>query len=231
MAEKLGDVGQNWRELLPYIEKPTFLMAFILPILIGVVILLIPPVTEVLLPQYIPGVAAAQISIITVYFLGLMGMYAIFLGTSLRLLPYGVVTVTGIILNIAGSYFSVRFGWGLVGLAWAKVIAYGMVAILLFCYVEKLFNRKWQELFLRMAILLAPMIVVYLLTFWIIPWLVPSSALSNSEMLHKTSYQVIILIIFTSPLVLFALRICRVVEDVIVSIRRVFPQFSRIRQL
>jgi hypothetical protein len=61
--------------------------------------------------------------------------------------------------------------------------------------------------------------------------LVPSSALSNSEMLHKTSYQVIILIIFTSPLVLFALRICRVMEDVIVSIRRVFPQFSRIRQL
>jgi O-antigen/teichoic acid export membrane protein len=231
MAEKLGVMGKEWREMLPFIEKPTLLMAFILPILIGVTILVIPPVIEIFLPRYVPGIAAAQISILTVYFLGFMGMYTVFLCTSLRLIPYGIITVLGILLNLIGAYLSVHFGWGLVGLAWAKVIAYGMVAILLFCYVEKLFNRKWQELFLRMTILLAPMIVVYLLTFWIIPWLVPSSALSNSEMLHKTSYQVIILIIFTSPLVLFALRICRVMEDVIVSIRRVFPQFSRIRQL
>lgn len=225
MAEKFGVAGQNWREILPFIEKPTFLMAFLLPILIGVVILAIPPVTEILLPRYTSGIAAAQISIITVYFLGLMGMYATFLGTSLRLLPYGIVTALGIGLNLTGSYLGVHFGWGLVGIAWTKVIAYGVVAVLLFCYVERLFNHQWQKMILRIIFLLTPMLIVYFLVFWIIPWAVPNNLSSASGMLWKLGYQIVIMVLATSPLVWFVFRASGVMGDISAIFGRWFHLF------
>jgi len=214
MAEKLGTLEQDWPKILPYIEKPTFLMAYLLPILIGIVILAIPPVTKLLLPKYVQGIKAAQISIITVYFLGLMGMYTTFLGTSLRLLPYGIVAVLGIGLNLIGSYLSVHFGWGLVGIAWAKVFAFGVVAILLFGYVERLFKRQWKEIILRILVLLTPMFTVYLLAFWIIPWLIPSNAICISGRLCQLSYQLIILALVTGPLAWFALHSSGVMGEV-----------------
>ncbi|MCG2728027.1 MAG: oligosaccharide flippase family protein [Candidatus Methanoperedenaceae archaeon] len=229
MAGKLGAAGQEWREMLPFIEKPTFLMAFLLPPVIGMAVLMLPTATEVLLPRYMPGVAAAQISIITVYFLGLMGMYAVFLGTSLRLLPYGVVTAVGIGLNVAGSYLSVHFGWGLTGIAWSKVVAYGIVAFSLFSYVGRLFGYKWRQLSLRLIILLAPMAIVYALVFWIIPWLVPNDARLLPGMLWKLSFQVGILFTLTSPLIWFSLLSSGVMGDVIGIFRRTLNFETRVR--
>lgn len=220
IGEKLGSAGDKWAEIVPYIEKPTFLMAFLLPPVIGVVIIAIPAATEILLPRYLPGVAAAQISVLTVYFLGLMGMYGVFLGASLRLLPYGLVTALGMVIGMGGAYIAIRLGWGLEGIAWVKNISHGVVAILLLAYVEKLFGRGWKKLFLRVLFLLAPMVIVTLLTFWLIPWLIPNAAAGRVGILRQFSRRVILLSVFTIPLTWYAFSSSGITGDVSVMVRR-----------
>lgn len=220
IGEKLGSAGDKWAEIVPYIEKPTFLMAFLLPPVIGVVVMAIPPATEILLPRYLPGVAAAQISVLTVYILGLMGMYGVFLGNSLRLLPYGLITGLGVVIGMGGAYMAVRLGWGLEGIAWVKNMSHGVVAILLLAYVEKLFGRGWKRLFQRVLFLLAPMVIVTLLTFWLIPRLIPNAAAGRVGILQQFFHRVILLSAFTIPLTWYAFSSSGITGDVSVMVRR-----------
>jgi len=220
IAEKLGALGTDWRNIFPYIEKPTMLMAFLLPPLIGVVILAIPPATETLLPRYVAGIAAAQISILGVYFLGLMGIYGVFLGTSLRLVPYGVATAIGIVIGVAGSLLSARLNLGLEGMAWVKNISHGVVAIILIFYVGRLFGLSWNALLRRMIVLLSPMAIVYLFVFWLIPLLIPGNAATGYGVLRQLSYQVALLCILSSPLVGYAIHSGGIAGDVASLFRR-----------
>jgi O-antigen/teichoic acid export membrane protein len=229
IAEKLGIVGQDWKGLLPFIERPTFLMAYLLPIMIGAVVLVIPPATELMLPRYVSGIEAGQIAAISAYFLGFMCMYTVFLGTSLRLLSYGVITFLGIGLNLISSYLSVHFGWGLAGIAWAKVISYGVVAVLLFWHVERLFDRPFKGIAWRLIILLTPMVLVYFLAFWIIPWLVPGHASSFPGKLWRLGCQEMIMVLVTSPLIWIALHRSGAMVDVSAIISRRLQPFLRKR--
>ena len=228
IAEKLGILEKDWQRILPYIEKPTYLMAYLLPILIGVVILVIPPVTKMLLPRYDSGIVAGQIATLSIYFLGLMCMYTVFLGTSLRLLPYGIITILGIGINFVGSYFSVHFGLGLIGIAWAKVIAYGVVAVFLYWYVEGLFNQKLKDKLLRLIILFAQMAWVSFLAFGAIPWIFPDTDPSVTGQLRGLGIQVSIMILATSLLAWFALRNTGVWEDVMAIVFRKLQPFFKV---
>lgn len=221
IAEKLGSLGTDWRNVFPYIEKPTMLMAFLLPPLIGVVILAIPPATEMLLPRYVTGIAAAQISVLGVYFLGLMGIHGVFLGTSLRLFPYGVATVIGIVVGLTGSYLSASLHWGLEGMAWVKNISHGVVAIILILYVGRLFGLGWKALVRRMIVLLSPMAIVYLFVFWLIPLLVPYDAMAGFGRFMQLSYRVVLLGVLSSPLVWYAIHSGGIAGDVVSLFRRV----------
>lgn len=206
MAEKLGKGGDNISSLLPYIEKPTYLMSLLLPPLIGIIILIIPIATKILLPKYVPGIEAAQISVLSVFFLGLMGMHTVFLGSSLRLLPYGIITALGIVINSASAYISYKFDMGLEGIAWAKVISYGIISILLLAYVEKLFNYKRKNIFHHLIIQFSPMVFFCFLTFCLIPRIIQNDATSITNMLFHLSLQVMIVIIFSIPFFWLALK-------------------------
>lgn len=220
IAEMLGASGPAWRDVLPLIEKPSFLVAFLLPPVIGIFVLVLPPVTVLLLPKYVAGVPAAQVALISVFFLGLMGMYGVFLGTSLRLLSYGLVVSIGTVMATVGFFIGVRSGHGLVGIAWTKTASYALVALGLMVHTWREFGLSAKQIIAKLSILLTPMAWVYWVSFWAVPRVSSLRMISGAAPLASLAVQVMVLGVLTSPVVWIGLHRGGIAQDIAEMLRR-----------
>lgn len=214
IAEALAAAGSEWRTTLPLIEKPTFLVAYLLPPIIGIFVLVIPEATTILLPKYVAGIPAARIAILSVFSLGLIGMYGVFLGTSLRLTAYGSITAIGVAGVALGSMVAVRLGFGLVGIAWAKTLAHATVAICLMLYSWREYGQPGRWMVRRLVVYFAPMLWIGVVVFMIIPQILATDVSTRWHALFATVEQVALLGVFSSPLIWIALHHGGIADDV-----------------
>jgi O-antigen/teichoic acid export membrane protein len=127
LLKELGRVGSHLLVAGIY-EAPARLISYVLPPLLGAAALALPPVIGLLLPQYGPGVEAAQISLWTIFFVALHYGVAPFLIASQQipkmLQMYAVVMPAG-----ALAYLLVlRSGLGLTAVAWTTLAVVAVLA-------------------------------------------------------------------------------------------------------
>lgn len=112
-----GNTGRNIEALRPYVLTPPVILSALLPLIIGPLYLILPFVVKTFLPAYIPGIVAARIVVIGIFFYGILGLTDYFLVTTGKLKQYALFGCIALLFNIILDYSFIRMGYGIEGIA------------------------------------------------------------------------------------------------------------------
>ncbi|HRY85803.1 MAG TPA: oligosaccharide flippase family protein [Candidatus Omnitrophota bacterium] len=131
LMESFGKTGDS-RQVLGYLTKPILVFSVMVPFFCGLAIFLMPIITQLFLPKFIPGLPAMAIYLIGIYFM-LMGQFA---NNYLVALDKYLITIPILGVAIAINYFLglflIHLGWGISGVALSTVFAYAAYGIMTF---------------------------------------------------------------------------------------------------
>jgi len=192
-----------------------------LPILIGALYLSLPLVISVFLPAYLPGVAAARIIGIGIFFYGILGLTDYFLVTIGKLKQYALFGCVALFLNIVLDYLFIRLGYGIEGVALGgTLITYFFYSSIVIGYSLLHYTKRFSDLvryFARLWLPFVYMIVLLWLVELAVDHMLPSA--SNTELLFSTIAKVIVYMFFCLPLMFVVFR----------KLKLDFPKLSLIR--
>ena len=199
IAEMIG-ANKPSETILKYLRIPTSLLSLLLPVIIGIIFILLPTAINFFLPKYSTGIQTAQISIFSIFFIGIFGMYTAYLGTSLKLLPYGLIILTGLIINwftmgILGS----RVSFSLEIIALIKVFSFAVIAILAILYVEFTLTKNLLNSIIVLLRLISPIFYLIFLLFFVIPKSILLHNISQQNDLLKSIIKITTLLFFSIP--------------------------------
>ncbi|MFA6357083.1 MAG: oligosaccharide flippase family protein [Candidatus Omnitrophota bacterium] len=112
-----GNTGKNIEALRSYILIPPMVLSSLLPLLIGPLYLILPFVVKTFLPAYTPGIVAARIVVVGIFFYGILGLTDYFLVTTGKLKQYALFGGIALVINIILDFLFIRMGYGIVGIA------------------------------------------------------------------------------------------------------------------
>lgn len=180
-GERFGETGKS-AALEHLILVPLVGMATVMALLLGVVVILLPAGLAVALPRYMAGLDAARAIVCGSFFLALVAGPGNFLHTvtsrqTALLLIYG----GGVSLGAAFNWLALSLGYGILGVAVATSLAYGVVATALLFHVLAHFSR-WTQCLRRLLGLYTPFGLVVIFLAVIEQW-VPTPRVSGLEAL------------------------------------------------
>lgn len=150
--EKWGQTG-SVASLENYACVPAKLLSMIMPLGIGVLIIILPIVTDLLLPKYKDGVLAAQILVVGV---GIRGINILITINKQNL--YLAMQTIGLIINVGLGFTFLNLGFGINGVAAATVISYVIYYFLLTALSLKAMGKEFKELLWFYIKLLTPIL-------------------------------------------------------------------------
>lgn len=160
-GERFGETGKP-AALEHLVVVSLFGMATVMALLLGVVVILLPVGLAVALPGYMAGLDAARVLVCASFFLALAGGPGIFINTvTSRQTPLLLIHGGGLCLAAAFNWLALSLGYGILGVAIATSLAYGLAATGLLLHVLARFSR-WTQCLRRLLGLYAPFGLVML---------------------------------------------------------------------
>jgi len=198
LNEKFGK-DKSPKVIRLHMEIPQLFISYILSPLIVLGIILLPYLVEWLLPDYSPGITAAQIFVFAILFLTLAG----FSSNALFILDkqkYGAIafTIAGII-KTTGSLLLLKIGYGINAVASATLVAYFIYDNLMVWWVKK----EIGEVFNIKFILEKNLPVIYMVFSFILIRIL-CSLFINGNLFITISSQLICFLILMIPYYLIA---------------------------
>jgi O-antigen/teichoic acid export membrane protein len=136
MQEHYGRVG-DIRELGSYLVKPLKMLAYVMPLIIGVVYFAMPELVRHVLPRYTPGITAFKIMMGGVFFVCVAYPSNIFMITINKQVRLAAILFTTVLVAVLASCFSVKRGMGLEGVAFSMSLSYFVYFAALTTYTLK----------------------------------------------------------------------------------------------
>lgn len=135
----LGKYGEhdNIQDLKQYMVQPTLIFAYLMPILIGWIYIVIEPLIKLTLNEYIPGIESAKILILGSFFLAVVYMAGHLLVTLKKFNKYIKIQIYVIIFSILLNILFVKLGWGIKGVAVATSLGFFIYATFIIHYAFK----------------------------------------------------------------------------------------------
>ena len=121
LVERYGSSNKDTNALRNYVEISTLVLAYSMPFFIGMIFLLLPFGVRLLLPRYIPGIVAAQITILGLFFFSIETIAANFLVTINKMYRYLGFSIFAVVINFILDYIFLKAGFGINGVALAGV--------------------------------------------------------------------------------------------------------------
>lgn len=122
LVEKYGSSNKDTGALRKYVEISTLTLTHLMPILIGPIFILLPLGVRLILPQYVYGIQAAQITILGLFFFSAGIMAANFLITTNRLYWYLAFAFVAAVINLIMDYVLLKNGFGIAGVAFGGML-------------------------------------------------------------------------------------------------------------
>ena len=203
-----GSSGKNVEALRSFILTPPKILSTLLPVLIGSLYFSLPLVIRVLLPAYIPGITAARIVIVGIFFFGILGSTDNFLVTTGKLKQYAFFGCVALLLNIVLDYLFIRLGYGINGIAFGgTLITYFFYSCIVIGYALSHFTKlrgDWARYFLRIWLPFIYMLVLLWFVDMAVNHMVPSD--SNIELLYSSFAKLLFYILCCVPLIYLTFR-------------------------
>lgn len=172
MAEKYGAVGNKIEPLQSYVLIPSLVLSYLLPLLIGPVYLSLPFIIQILLPAYIPGILAAQIVLLGLFFFGLLGLTDYFLVIIGKLKQYVFFACLALALNLVLDLLFLTWGWGIVGVALGgTLITYSCYALTIIGYALSHYTQRvsdWVRFFAKLLVSYGYMLALLFGIEWLV---------------------------------------------------------------
>lgn len=203
-----GNRGRNIESLRSYVLTPPVILSTLLPMVIGPLYLILPFVVKTFLPAYTPGITAARIVTIGIFFYGILGLTDYFLVTTGKLKQYALFGFSALVFNIVLDYFFIRIGYGIEGIAIGGIlITYFLYSTIVIGYALSHFKRRFKDLLRFFSRLWAPFIYMLIL-LWsvenILDYLTSSHSFIDSIVINGA--KVILYLLGCLPLIYIAGR-------------------------
>ena len=190
--------GVDLRQLGYLYDKPMVLLAWLMPIILGLLILNVGLVIRVLLPSYLTAVPVLQILLVGLFFTVIWnvprGLLVVFDKQRIFIWAIPLLLVLGSLLNIA----AIKLGYGIAGVAYASVAFYFMVSTLANVYVLRFLQKTWRQVVQTLLGIHLPF--VYAMASL---WLLQHYLHVDSELMQSLLRSVIFLLLCL-PLVVYA---------------------------
>jgi len=147
---------QDARHLSPLVVDPARMISLALPLFACLSMLVLPLVFDFIVPQYLPGLGAAQILIVAALYSALTKGGAnllISVDRQWRVLAYLLASIA---LNLCGNVLFVRLGLGIEGIAASTAIATSFLAVAVWCSVFATVGERRRECARSTASLFGP---------------------------------------------------------------------------
>jgi len=208
ITHQFGSSGKNVEALRSFILTPPKILSALLPILIGSLYLSLPLGISVLLPSYTPGITAARIVVVGIFFFGILGLTDYFLVTIGKLKQYALFGCIALLLNIILDYLFLQLGYGIEGIALGgTLITYFFYSIIVIGYALSHYTKRlgdWVRFFMRLWLPFIYMIGLLWFAEMAIEHMMPS--ISTMELLFATSAKVLLYLLGCMPLMYVAFR-------------------------
>lgn len=156
MQREAGRTG-SLANLVSYFESPLRLFAYAFPPVLALGTFVIPTVVRGVLPQYVPGIEAAQVMVWTLFFLAMHSVVGPFIasagrfGTTLKLFP-GALAV-GFLMQ----FLAIQGGLGLTGAAWTSLLTLAFATTAELLVAKRACGQAWSEALLSTVKLHLPL--------------------------------------------------------------------------
>ncbi|KJJ84405.1 polysaccharide biosynthesis protein [Candidatus Omnitrophus magneticus] len=133
MQESFGETDSK-EYILSFVKKPSFIMAWFLPVLLAAAFFLVPVLVYYVIPKYSAGVTSMKILLFGCFFISLAPLAQNFLISIKKqniLIP---VTFISVITAVLLSYYLVKIGYGINGVSFGTSIGYAVYFVLCFYY-------------------------------------------------------------------------------------------------
>lgn len=205
---RFGSSGKDIQALREFVVTPPLILSAFLPIVIGIVYFLLPLLITLLLPAYKPGISAAQIVVVGIFFLGIVGVTDSFLVTIGKLKQYALFASLALAFNITLDYVVIRLGYGIEGIAFAgTLITYFFYSTITIGYALSHYTMQraeWLSFFLQLWSPFLYMIGLLWLTELITVSMMPFTG--PPELLISTAVKMLLYSFGCLPLIFIIIR-------------------------
>ncbi len=154
--------------VLKHMNAPQSIFGWLAPPFIGLGIIILPVIIPLVLPEYVEGVRAAQISVIGVYFYALTNFSANALFILDKQKNSAICFVIAGIFNTFGSFLFVRIGYGIEGVAIATSTGFFIYNALMMCFVYRFTGESVKTFFMTFLDRVAPALGVFTFSFLLV---------------------------------------------------------------
>lgn len=156
LQERYGKTDEV-RGLRNYIVVPSRVVAYFLPVAIGLIVLVAPIFLVHFLPQYVPALPALEVLLVASYFSSLASIHGLLMVTLNRQNLFLLLRAGGVVLNVLCALSLIKAGWGLVGVALASAISWGVYTLSLTWLTSRDFAMSRKEYAGFLTELIVPM--------------------------------------------------------------------------
>jgi O-antigen/teichoic acid export membrane protein len=171
LLSAFGEGGRDTAAIRPSVERALQAISVLVPFLSGLAFLFAEPVVGLILPKFLPGVAALRIlcfGAVALAFSNLAAVVIMTIGRQLMLVP---VAIFGVGLYAMLDFAAVKMGYGITGVATATVIAYLVNGAVMLSLALAGIGLRARPLFATMARLFAPFVLGLALASALERWL------------------------------------------------------------
>ena len=205
---QFGNSDKSVDSLRSFVLIPPKILSALLPIIIGVLYLSLPLITNAFLPAYSQGIKAARIVVVGIFFFGILGLTDYLLVTIGKLKQYVIFGCIALLLNVALNYLFIKLGYGIEGVALGgKLITYFFYSCIVIGYALSHYSKKpsvWICFFLRLWLPFVYMIALLWFVEVAVNYMMQSFVFKN--LIFTTVAQNLIYLFGCIPLIYIAFR-------------------------
>jgi O-antigen/teichoic acid export membrane protein len=191
------------RESLSYlIVVPAKTMSILLPLLIGILILILPAIYSYIFPKYLSGLLSAQILLLGLFFISLIGNASNYLIANNKQFSLLVSIAISLVINVLTALIVIKLGLNIGGVAASTSISTVILTTLIWKLVFKNLGYNISEQWRQIRSIYSPFLILIFL-FILLSLLFPNCLNGTSILValyitfYVTSY--ILMILFIPP--------------------------------
>jgi O-antigen/teichoic acid export membrane protein len=136
LLREFGRSGSH-AEVAIFYEQPARLFSYVLPPVLGVGAMLVAEFVRLFLPQYTPGIMAAEITLWSVFFMAMQSSMSAFLVAADKLASLLKVYAILIPVGALAQFAVIKAGLGLTGVAWTTMVLLALVTAIQICIARR----------------------------------------------------------------------------------------------
>jgi len=171
LLKTYGASGGNARSIRPDVDRALQATSVLVPFLCGVAFLFAQPVVGLVLPKFLPGVAAMRVLCFGAVALAFSNLASVVMMTIRRQLMLMPTAVFGVGLYGMLDFVAVKMGYGITGVATATLVAYVINSAVLLSLAFAGTGDRAGRLFATLARLYAPLALAIGLSFALERWM------------------------------------------------------------